>query len=612
MLNSISKCSAVICSSEKKYGGDVNQNLSDALNKLDFKEAQAAIERGADLNLVVNLNRESLFFLINSMQDLSEDPVTLNILQSSITEDLEFNPYNAALEELDEEDAEYYSDFAQEIVQFKQVPAWAFVLLTGHGDLYQMAAQKGFKLNLDNDTLVCRPYFIDNFENFLSDKNFAIINALFDAGITLEDVYEEHSYFSLFNSALESDNIEICKQCIALGKKHGKYLPRGFSNAHMSHAARASSPKMLQFLMDLGAEINTREWHYNYPIVEAIIYGNTAAVQFFLDHGVDLNLKVDNQWKTLIFKTAEVGNKETLQLLLTHGADPFFGVIDIFQCAIESRNIDVIKYLAENGYDINDYLDFFFTKYEYNNLKEKFWSDFSSDMKEVSDLEMFNLAIELGADFKSWKGDNLLLVAMLENLDLEVIKLLVAQGCDPFFRSDNNENLLFLAANDLETFEYLASLGLDPFQINNDGLSILFASNDKEVVTHLLSLGLDVNHRDNDNETCLFYVNNAEIADLLIKNGADVNAVNNDKETPLFGVVDYYEPYQFYVERVVMTLIKNGADITHKNAEGKTVYDLLSEYNKQQYNHFHKVLYLDYLNPNAPKNPFSWEDSSEE
>lgn len=183
---------------------------------------------------------------------------------------------------------------------------------------------------------------------------------------------------------------------------------------------------------------------------------------------------------------------------------------------------------------------------------------------------------------------------------LEFVRKLVERGADLEARMTKNVNLgntrlnklgattLFLAAQsaDVELLRVLVELGADPFAVNEDNSTPLMAAaglgtrspgedagSEGEVlatVDYLLGLGADINAVNNKGETVMHaaaYKNLPAVVELLAERGADINVWNRENKqgwTPLVIAAGHrfgnYKPSPVTVAAVRKVMLAAGVE----------------------------------------------------
>lgn len=139
---------------------------------------------------------------------------------------------------------------------------------------------------------------------------------------------------------------------------------------------------------------------------------------------------------------------------------------------------------------------------------------------------------------RSGSGKTPLMVAVRNNCDPEIVKLLLKSGADPNLRDSKGRTALMYAAGHsyMTTINLLLQAGskIDEEEEHTGLTSLMFSlikQREIQVVTGLIDAGADVNHRDIIGETPLMmaarYATGSLVVEMLVKSGADPTAVNN-------------------------------------------------------------------------------------
>lgn len=134
--------------------------------------------------------------------------------------------------------------------------------------------------------------------------------------------YERESVLNkLFWRALDDEAWGIADLCIAEGFEVTP-LTGNTGPIHVWLMRRTPSPKALEWLIQHGADIETREASCNYtPLMVACTENNVAAVTLLIQAGADANATTiidDNE--SVLMCAAKGGNEEIVRLLLKHHA----------------------------------------------------------------------------------------------------------------------------------------------------------------------------------------------------------------------------------------------------------------------------------------------------
>lgn len=247
--------------------------------------------------------------------------------------------------------------------------------------------------------------------------------------------------------------------------------------------------KSLCKLKSFGWNINSEKYGASIRFYEACRDDDIDRVNLFIDHGFDLK------------KYGEKGMEEaclnvsycTVERLRNLGVK----VCPILKYdLIRSKNLEAIKFVIENGADVND------SSMEYP----------IHAAAEIGSVEVIALLIKYGADFNAVteNGDTLMHVAASKNNNMRLIKYLRESGFDLNARNHVNQKT--------------------PLMISLE--------NRKACVTrYLVNAGVNLEDVDKDGRTALHHCvrqrESLERLEFLLQSGANVNAKDFKGETPL-------------------------------------------------------------------------------
>ena len=269
--------------------------------------------------------------------------------------------------------------------------------------------------------------------------------------------------------------------------------------------------KVLQFLVQYGADIDAEDSNGYNPLFLAVTSNNPRVVKWLIQFGANVNVKSEAGYTPLTytalmevetpnFKNPRKINPAIIEYLMKGKAD--YGEAMII--AVKSGNIPFLETIMKYGADIN--------------------------RKCVFDVEQSPLAAAM------FTGE--------EGINADMIKFLAENGAD---------------LN--EIFE----LGEETF---TNALNVSITADRPDIAEILLSHGANPNYRDPSGRTSLVYavVTSEEILRLLLSYGADPNIPDKNKRTPLMlAALDVgTEP------GIMEALIEHGADINAQDEDGMT------------------------------------------
>ena len=337
----------------------------------------------------------------------------------------------------------------------------------------------------------------------------------------------------------------------------------------LNFASLEGKTDIVKYLVDKGADINTRDREGSIPLQNAAIKGYLDIVIILVEKGSDVNYKDDNDVTPLHFACMS-GNYELVKYLIDNGANvravSKAGREPIFEAAW-GGNLEMIKFLESKGSDLKGI-----------NSNGNTPLHFAS---RNGSKELIEYILSKGYDInqKNNAGQAPIVWAVAGNSP-EVIRFLIEKGADINAKDSDGRSLMFNASarGSKETIELLQSYGLDINEKDNFGMTPLQSGirGGIEILEYLLNKGAEIapeecmsgNSCSVDGTTILhqaMYANNPEIVDLLIKRNAPLNVIDSNGSTPLMIAVNRGSG------DMTQMLLDNGADPDIKDtAYGRT------------------------------------------
>lgn len=253
---------------------------------------------------------------------------------------------------------------------------------------------------------------------------------------------------------------------------------------------------ILSFLLQKGANINTKDTNGRTVLQNAIEQSNTHLIEYLLANDAEIN--VQDMW-------AQVAH-----LLFT------------FQ-----HNHKMVQHLVDKGLDVNDHS--WDTNSAFLMFSEKF------------DITMMKALLEKGADVNIREDNSYTaLHYTISDEKIETMKYLIENGADvnadTGLRSLNRPIYTALAFNEIETLKYLiAHENINHQDVNKIFLRTIDKGN-VELIKYCIQHGADVDAQNEYGESSLHLAaseNQIAIVQYLLKNGANIHAVDNNGNTPL-------------------------------------------------------------------------------
>jgi ankyrin repeat protein len=198
------------------------------------------------------------------------------------------------------------------------------------------------------------------------------------------------------------------------------------------------NPEVIKFLLNAGANPNTRYLSNWTPLMSAAQWNNPAVVQALIEAGADVNAKGDDGETVIMYAAKWNRNPEVITTLIEAGADPMvkdpYGSNLLMLAAEHNDNPEVIQKLLATGLEIN------------------FQKDYGTSALMIAAMswnskpQIVQALIEGGAelDMQDDWGRTALFYACTRN-EIEVVKVLLAAGANPTIAAKNGLTVLQVA-----------------------------------------------------------------------------------------------------------------------------------------------------------------------
>ncbi|KAI8651375.1 Helo-like-N domain-containing protein [Fusarium keratoplasticum] len=376
--------------------------------------------------------------------------------------------------------------------------------------------------------------------------------------------------------AVRSQNKQYVRALISRGVGLTGRSKQGFTVLH--YCAFDNDVAMGQLLVKNGAQLNTKDFHLRSPLRLALSLPSYEFAELLVDSRCDIGDSVE-ELRRLLAREGEIpgrtglfqalsrtlnpsdqcsflhpairsGDTKSLKVLFDSGFDPKFKDetgLSLFFYALLHQNVPSLRFLSENGADLNEWLP-------------------ASTMPKLSP----SLPRQQEIQKTLTRGATPLhLTARVMN-DAEMIKLLLELGADP--------NHVLSTSNRRYTNTSFPT-GADLF-IGEIVLIGVCANHFLGVARELLKAGANPNHASNDGRNAMYwalYCGNVELFELLVQHGGDVNYRWQHDECTL--VMMAAERGNMDILRV---LVDAGADVGGQNKKGETAMDLAQQMKKKQ------------------------------
>jgi len=302
---------------------------------------------------------------------------------------------------------------------------------------------------------------------------------------------------SLLSAILQGNKLvtEMLISCNAANRNIEGYLANDFSKipvykgTPLHFAAKSNNPLMVEMLISIGADVNSKDINEDTPLHIASTMNNPSMVEILLSNGAHVNSK-DGFNQSPLKIAARFGYVDIARYLLNHGAHVEF---DTLHVAVNARNSPVVELLISNGNCV--------------------------DLEDGYKESLLVIASRLGHS--------------------EIVSSLLKYGARVDFRHKNDETALHCAAarGHLSVAELLLAHGASVNCQNTSGNSPLHEAVLKEdnvkVAALLCSHGASVNMRNTSGNTPLHLTRNEAMVNILCSYGGNLNARNVANKTPL-------------------------------------------------------------------------------
>ncbi|XP_071560537.1 uncharacterized protein [Temnothorax nylanderi] len=347
-------------------------------------------------------------------------------------------------------------------------------------------------------------------------------------------------------------------------------------------AAQEGYEEIVEILIAGGANVNVKSTENVTPLHLAAVNGHTNVVKVLLDNKANINVK-NNDNRTPDELAVARGHLQVVKLLMRYKKIDIVSKrnndITILHIASQQNNLGMVKYLVDNGSDVNaknasDLKPIHIAAREgYKDTVEFFFSKGLS----INDRGAFNQTL---LHYAAMKGD------------LEVARYLITQGADVNAKDVNGLTPMHVAADfgykdfikvllkNGAVYNAVDNFSRRPLEMSDDESVIdlltvtekLFEAvkrNGSSEVENYIKGGAIVNAK-NANGTSLHYAawkGYNRIVNILLQNKADPNAVCNKGFTPL------HYAAKFSHLKIVKFLLSNGAVYNAVSDSGKTPSD---------------------------------------
>ncbi|KAJ5372564.1 NACHT nucleoside triphosphatase [Penicillium concentricum] len=342
-------------------------------------------------------------------------------------------------------------------------------------------------------------------------------------------------------------------------------------------ASLSGHEKVVQILLDHGADVNAQGGQHGNALVAASYNGYEKVVHILLDHGANINAQGGGTYDTALQAASFKGHENVVQVLLDHGADvnaKGSWSSNALGATLYEGYENIAQILLDHGADINAQGG------EYGNALQA-----ASNKGYEKLVQIF---LDHGADVNAQGGlfGNALQAASNKGYE-KLVQILLDHGADVNAQGGEYGNALQAASysGHKKMIQILLDHGAEVNASGPSGSALQAASMEghEDVVQILLDLGADVNAQGGyygnalqaaaSSDFALFdfrFPDREKMIQILLDHGADVNAQGGYYGNALQAAASFkHELYErapsSHYESVIQILLDHGADV---NAPG--------------------------------------------
>ena len=398
--------------------------------------------------------------------------------------------------------------------------------------------------------------------------------------------------------ALHKRRETIAQMLLSAGAKVNVFDARGDTSLHLALHKNCSA-QIVQLLVDHGAIINAVNHKHQTALVFAAHHGHTDALKVLLANGADPNIP-DKDHDTVLHNAIRKNyNKETLQMIIKHGAN--LNAINAesqtpLMLTCMDDQTDAMKLLLDCGANptiTDEQGETCLHVAVHKHLGEETLQhiiDHSACLNDVNDknqtalllacidqqMDSVKVLLTNGANpnIGGMNGDNCLHYAVNKQ-HLALVKVIVEYKINLNAKNDHNQTALYIACAKgyWDIASQLMKKGADLDIVNrknNSPLHMAIKHNALDIAADLMIHGANVNIKGQHEMTPLHVAVNQgtdESVGLLLRHKADVNAQDNNGQTPLHAACKNSDSSK------VNLLLQHPVNISCNNSDGHTAFD---------------------------------------
>ena len=334
---------------------------------------------------------------------------------------------------------------------------------------------------------------------------------------------------------------------------------------------------MLEYLINLGANINCKDIHKRTPLLCAVTTNNTKIVKWLVELGANVNVRVGIGVNVLTYAAFMYDDEDMkldeniIKILMSAKID----YKEALMTAIKTNNLKFVELLIKNGADINQFCisqqtPLSLAIFNIQNIGEKAISMVKLLINHGAHVnKVLNLSSD--DDIESGKPPifttNVNLAISMESE--KCLEVLLKNGANPnFIDSKGRTPLMYAVLTSLDMVKKLLAHGADPNLTDFEGrtpltLAIVDNEVDEDIIKILLEHGANPNVRDKSGYTPLIWaVNDRDrIPEIFISALIRTGAVMSEKGMELFTLAVLFNVLKREIQIAnIKRLISSGAD----------------------------------------------------
>jgi len=295
--------------------------------------------------------------------------------------------------------------------------------------------------------------------------------------------------------------------------------------------------QIVEYLVNHGADVNLENNRYETPLHFSSLNGHFQIVEYLVNHGTRVNCKNDNQ-ETPLHLSSLNGHFQIVEYLVNHGADVNFEN-NRYETPLHLSSLNghfqIVEYLVNHGAIVNS-----------KNIEQETPLHLSS---LNGHLQIVEYLVNHGADvnLENNRYETPLHLSSL-NGHFQIVEYLVNHGAIVNSKNIKQETPHYLSSmnNHFHVAKYLKDIYYMIEQVFQASLT-----GNLEIITQLMQNNPNFDVRDESSSSLMYYSNkngHFGIVKFLLNHGADINCKNYIQETPLhlsslnghFQIVEYH------------------------------------------------------------------------